>query len=863
MTSAESLDTVPGEILAAVPETIRESLRDELTDITERLGEFWHGGPWHPKDDKYREERGSHSNAHLNKMGAECREHLKERLTGWPALTGWPVGVKSKRIALLLVLWLQCWDLWDAHLIYRTLGIVEEVAGEITEPAESSESWEPAAWRAVGKSISLITADADIFRQIVLSNPAELATQARCGADIAAAVIGRIRPLLVHPDAEGDPLTVRGLRYIERVALESQFFYEFLAAAARALCDFHSWLATAPRLRTGSRAQLREQHAGSDEVAAVNGQNLRKSIDDALDHLRSDPGRLSSVTLSRAEPWEQLLGEIREIAIRGDDAEDASVVFVPRRVSIRYCYPFAVQTEGHTADTNGGTWLDEARKTGQIGEHLEQRLEPLGIKVQNVKPLDPTAFFAAQGSDSGLYGGVHVGLPDITLSTGQADEQTCRCRVWIALSRMGNHCLCVEREDMETPLPHDVYQAVAAGTLYAFGVTTTLADGTSEATTWDNLHSFGRDVIRAAAGADFWRPRPGDDPSANDEYVRGNLHEVLVIRTDAPLTTEPDGVAAKLNSALGGRILVKSVQATPTTIDEWVRYPPATQMRADRGLSAITSLPELGLAGDWCAYTGETTVFGIVAAPSWVSDVYTEAAQFASSWSPLLRLWSERLQDAIEEGSKLAIEERSKEEENERLASELRKIESDLQHIENDLRQIERAVRRHLAQIQGEELCAALSHRRFLDRLLEMAGVPRLQEVLESQLLAAERLMDWWSEDARRKSDEQRRASADQERKSDHRRDKLLGVIALFGICELGGFLDLANGTKWHQSFFGLFTLREGIWEDWLVTILFGVALLVLVIFYFGSFGLNDWLRQKPDRRRSRQAHRSSSPAAP
>ena len=844
MTSAESLDTVPGEILAAVPETIRESLRDELTDITQRLGEFWHGGAWHPEDDKYREERGSHSNAHLNKMGAECREHLKERLTGWPALTGWPVGVKSRRIALLLVLWLQCWDLWDAHLVYRTIGIVEAVAGEIT--GESREDWEPAAWRAVGKAMSLIAADADIFRQIVLSNPAELATQAKRGANTAATVAGEIKSLLDHPDAEGDPLTVRGLRYIELVALESQFFYEFLAAAARALCDFHNWLATAPPLRTGSLAWLPEHPGYSEELSAVNRQRLLDSISDALNQFRSRRRTLSSLTLSRAEPWEQLLGEIVEIATRGGDAEDASVVFVPRRVSIRYCYPFAVRTDGQTPDTDNGTWLDEARNGGGIAKDLNKRLKPLGIKVQDVKPLDPTAFFAAQGSDNGLYGGVHVGLPDITLSTGQPDEQTCRCRVWIALSRMGNHCLCVEREDMETPRPHVVYQAVAAGTLYAFGVTTALADDASEATTWDNLHSFGRDVIRAAAGADFWRPRPGDEPSANDQYVRGNLHEVLVIRTDTPLATEPDGVAAKLNSALGGRILLKSVQATPTTIDEWVRYPPATQMRAYSGLSGITSLPELGLAGDWCAYTGETTVFGIVAAPSWVSDVYTEAAQFASSWSPPLRLWSERLQAAIEVGS-------SKGGENERHAEELR--------------QIEWTVRRHLAQIQGEELCAALSHRRFLDRLLEMAGGPRLQEVLESQLIAAERVMDWWSEDARVTRDEERRASEDarhnhqeEQRKSDQRREKILGVIALFGICELGGFLDLANGTKWHQSFFGLFTLREGIWEDWLVTILFAVAL-VVVIFYFDFFGLNGRLHPKQDDPASRETHASAPPA--
>jgi hypothetical protein len=834
MTSAESLDTVPGEILAAVDnvdKTIAEDLRHELTDITERLGEFWHGGPWHPEDDKYREVRKSHTNAHLKEMGEVCHEGLKNRLTGWSA------ELRSKRVPLLMLLWLQCWDLWDAHLVYRTLGIVEAVAREITEPGESSESWEPAAWRAVGKAISLITADADIYRQIVLSNPAELATQAKRGADTAAAVIGEIGLLLDHPDAEGDLVITRGLRYIERAALESQFFYEFLVAAARALCDFHNWLATPARLRTGSGAQLPERHAGSEEVSAVNGQNLLKSIGDALGQFHSGMGRLSisSVTLSRAEPWEHLLGEIREIAARGD----ASVVFVPRRVSIRYCYPFAVKTDGHTADKNAGTWLDKARKDGCIGKDLKARLEPLGIKVQNIKPLDPTALFAAQGSESGLYGGVHVELPGITLSTGQADEQTCRCRVWIALSRMGNHCLCVEREPMETPLPHVVYQAVAAGTLYAFGVNTTLADDASEATTWDNLHSFGNDVIRAVAGAGFWRTDQGDGSSGNDQYVRGNLHEVLVIRTDTALTTEPDGVAAKLNSAIGGRILLKSVQATPTTNDEWVRYPPATQMRADRGMSGITGLPELGLAGDWCAYTGETTVFGIVAAPSWQSDVYTEAAQFASSWSPLLRLWSERLQAAIEEGSKGEENDRS-----------------------NELRQIEQAVRRHLTQIRGEDLCAARSHRRFLDRLLEMADVPRLQEVLESQLLATERLMDWWSEDARHKRDEQRHTSEEQRQKSDRRREKILGVIALFGICELGGFLDLANGTKWHQGFFGLFTLREGIWEDWLVTILFVVALLVLVVFYFGSFRLHDWLHPKQDDPASRETH-PSAPAAP
>jgi hypothetical protein len=842
MTSAESLDTVPGKILAAVPEAIMEGLRHELTDITKRLGEFWHGGAWHPEDDKFREERRSHTNAHLNEMGVACHEDLRESLTRWPALTGWPVDTKSKRTALLLVLWLECWELWDAHLVYRTLGVVEAVVGEITEPSSdgSPEDWERAAWRAAGKAMSLITADADIFRQIMLSDPVELAAQAKRGVETTMAVIGEINSLLGHPDATGDVLTARGLRYVELVALESQCFYEFLIAAARALCDFHNWLATAPPLRTGSRARLPEQPAYSEDLSTVNRQGLLDSIDDALNQFRSRQGTLSSLTLSRAEPWEQLLGEIREIAARGGDAEDASVVFVPRRVSIRYCYPFAVRTDVHAPDMDKGTWLDEARRDGRIGEDLNKRLQPLGIKVQDVKPLEPTVVFAAQGADSGLYGGVHVELPGITLSTGPSDEQPGRCRVWITLSRMGNHCLCVERETLKTPRPHDVYQAVAAGTLYVFGATATLADDISEATSWDNLHSFGRDVIHAAASADFWPSGQHDGSSDNYPYVRGNLHEVLIVHTDDALATDPDGVARKLNSAVGGRILLKSVQSTPTTIDEWVRYPPAAQVSADSGMTGIVNLPELGLAGDWCTHTGETTVFGIVAAPSWQSDAYMEAAQFASSWSPLLRLWSERLQAAIEAGNN--------EEEN--------------KHRADELHEIERTVRRHLAQIRGEELCSALSHRRFLDRLLEMSSVPRLQEVLESQLLAAERLMDWWNEAARHKRDEQRRTSDDQRQKSDRRREKILGVIALFGICELGGFLDLANGTKWHQSFFGLFTLREGIWEDWLVTILFVVALLVLVVFYFGSFGLNDTLRPKRDNPPSTETH-PSSPAAP
>jgi hypothetical protein len=821
-TSIEQLQTVPDEILGAVPEHIKTEVRQQLADLTERLGERWIGGPWLPHDDGYRNMR-THTQAALDRMGGQARNDLAANLRRWSA------EPDRGRVHLLLYLWQECWQLWDSYLVYRTLHVVETAVGEVTHAVlgASTEDWEPAAWRAAGRAISLITADSDIFRQIALSDSEGLAREARRGVSTTQAVIDEIRAALdyLDRDPDGDVLTARGLRYVEHVALENQFLYEFLARAAKALTDFKAWLAKAPRLCTG---RLAEQTTGGDAPSARARRMLLKSIEDALRQFRSSPGRLNGIILSRAEPWEHLLGEIREI-VREEDQNGNSRVLVPRRFTIRYCYPFAVETDERPSDTDELNSMDSRlRRHHLIMRELSETLkDSLGLEVRDVRPLDPTAFFAARGSENGLYGGLRVDLPDIDLSSGQADGRPARCKVWIVLSRMGNHCLCVEREALETPLPHVVYQAVAAGTPFVFGVTTAPVDSSASEVAWDNLHSFGRDVIRAVASAGFWRPGQADISESKDHYMRGNLHEVLIIWTNAPLAIQSADVAEKLNSALGGRILLKSVQRAATTIDEWVRYPPTAHKRSGGGIAEITTLPELGFAGDWCGHTGESTVFGIVAAPSWLSDVYMEAAQFASSWSPLLRLWNRRLQSAIQGLGRYADSGGGALEETERKAKELR--------------QVEWMVRRHLAQIRAEELCATLAHRRFLDRLLEMSGVARLQEELESQLAAAERLMDWWSEDARRDSEEHQRTS-------DKRRDKLLGVIALFGMFELGTFLSVANGTDWHQSFFGLFTLRQGVWEDWVMVALFVAAL--LVGYYFGFFGLDSWLRRPLNDRR-------------
>ena len=85
------------------------------------------------------------------------------------------------------------------------------------------------------------------------------------------------------------------------------------------------------------------------------------------------------------------------------------------------------------------------------------------------------------------------------------------------------------------------------------------------------------------------------------------------------------------------------------------------------------------------------------------------ATQFAISWLPRLRLWSKTLDELIQTPDSAGQRAERAEE----------------------LRFVEQRVRRHLSQIQSEELCATLAHRRFLDQLLGTAGLDRLQRELE------------------------------------------------------------------------------------------------------------------------------------
>jgi hypothetical protein len=703
--------------------------------------------------------------------------------------------------------------------------------------------------------------------------------------------LAALGPRTGQPGDDSDRIAA-GLREIENLAQQNQIFHTAIAHAADALIEFEKWLAAAPRLGSApSRApasaapgshlapdeplasvdaaigylrhamtSLREviAHVSVREIIATDSlkdllsrealSDLGGLIDqDSLGNLReviaqsslqdliaagslgalaahASIGELTSEevaddqVLSRCEPWERLLIEVRDI-VTAYCADDTGGVFVPRHVSVRYCYSFAIEGSEEALellDRQGkkepGQPFDRLRK--ELSEN--EALGAMGIEVGEVGPLMPTEFFAL---GSGRYGGVRVDLPEIEFGFEpppgiDSHERGGRCKAWIVLSNMGNHCLCIQPKPLHAPAPHLLYRTLHVGTPVALGARVFLAvrpDGTRVG--WDNLQTFSRDVIRAIADMRLWCPDENAPArEAMDRFVRGNLHEIVVVRTDGPLGAYPEEVARTLDRAVGGRILARSVQRTAMTLEEWVRYPPVPRTGSRGLVPVIVDIPDMGLAGDWCIHTGETTVFSIVAAPSWLSEVYVEAAQFASSWSPRLRLWNRRLESTVR-----SLESYTGGQESERFWRTERKQAGRLRHME-------RQVRLQLAQIRTEELTATKAHRGFLDQLLEMAELSRLERELEAWLEAAEKLTDWFNEQARQESD-------DKQQDSDRKRQVLLGIIALFGLFELGTFLGIANGTNFHQRLV-FFTLRPGTWEDWVMLALFVVGIIVGIYFF-------------------------------
>jgi hypothetical protein len=814
--------------------TLRAAVEPLIMSIAGDLGELWSGETSSPLGETGKH---AHTDQELERIEARSYKALEALFLGdhgWLALAAElePANPRAGRLLLLLHLWWECWDIWDRFIPYRTLNLVRRFMRSLlgkehkraAGQGQETDDWYVLALHAVHDAMRLIGFEGEGYKQINLSRAKELAAIASEAIDAVHEInerLPRTQEALARELAGSDreaggaepqsavALAAGAIECLQVICEECEEFYPTIADAAATVEQFERW--TERTTWCGSQKPRADRDSGgSSPPVAV--EELRGRIEHSLGLLdgaiatlgQKDP---NSLTLSRCEPWHRLMVELRELAANSPE------VFVPRRVWVRYCYPFVVD---HGAAANGAEAHQDASD-----DHLDRCLrEELGrllgterVRDAKLEPLALSNFW--QGGGKGIYRGKKVKLPTLRIANGCEDDDNGHYRAWIELTELRDHrnyCLCVERS---TPfayvLPHTLYRALHLGSSCARGTEVSLLASSAGAEaasspTWSDLNLYAFDVVRATVNAirrvaGRTEVEYGDDPSGED-CRRGNVREVLIIQTDAPLATSgPDAAttAERLDELMGGRIL-RTVHRSASTLAEWVRHPTLAEAKQD-SIRETAAIPEIGFRGDWLLHSGDTSVIGIVATPSWLRDEYSEVAQFATSCSPLMTLWSARMSKALDEA---------------------RRPNGGDSGAADELRSLDYEVRRHILTMRSEQLCQSRAHRRFLDLFLELTGVSRLEHDLQEQITAAEGLADWLEERARRHSE--------------RARSVLLFLISLLGVFGVAGFFALANDTR----LFGL-GFRSSV-GDWLTLFAF------LVVIFVGIMVLlrrpNKWLKQ-------------------
>jgi hypothetical protein len=486
---------------------------------------------------------------------------------------------------------------------------------------------------------------------------------------------------------------------------------------------------------------------------------------------RSDSHVWLSDIASRLSPWKSLL---RSLATTYRSREP---MWLPT-VRIRYFYPFTVDTTekriraldpalsrrppGGSKSKVSEMEVAESEPTpGSLAAELRIRLEHLGQSTPEVESLKLSDFWTAAGE--GMFGGKRVQLPALSDRYSRDDDWD----VYVDLSRLGNHCLCIERI-LTNPTPHELYKALRCPADYSWdwdyryeSVPSQPAEqATVEEYRWRSVDDFAHDVILAMA--------QGLDGSDTPTYIKGHFHEMALV----PISVS----AEELNDLYGSELFRTNIHRDAATLEEWLRYP-----MVEKNGSSNVSQAAFGYTENWLSALDDVTIFGLAGNPSWQADSYLEAVQFAVSWRPRLRLWNRKLMQALEEGTG-------------------RKESS-------DLRELEQEVRRSISVAHADELCRLPSDRRYLDSVLESTGITTMEQELERQIHAVQLLIA-----ANEKNNQDIK---------DSRRNFFLGVLALFSVLNLSTVFAVLNAGDNK----GFFTNQSAIiWE-------FVAQIALLVIF--------------------------------
>jgi hypothetical protein len=419
-----------------------------------------------------------------------------------------------------------------------------------------------------------------------------------------------------------------------------------------------------------------------------------------------------------------------------------------RTVKLVYCYPFAVRLDlpdrlALRAD------LRNAARGHPVSRPLRALCAELGELLGSdapVRPLTTNELWAGAGGV--VYNGASIALGQLR-EVGPAGDALDARRTFdsiaaLKLSLLGNHCLCVERT-LDRPAPHDLFRALRAGADYArdleyrFRLDPAGAVPGSTGREWRSVHEFARDAIRVTAEA-LGQP---DDWGCK----RGDVRLIGVFTTDEALGDDVDEIGHALDRDYGGRMLRAHTQRTATALHEWVRYPTSS--------NAILTVPELGYRSDWLAATDDSSLFCVAGQPSWQTDAYIEAGQFAASCSAPLLLWDREAFDALD-----------------RRATTLT-TSDELRHLQLDALEFTTA-------IESDALCWSRAYRRLLDCLLQATRTKAIAGELHARLSAVEL--------ARDKKEHSARA------RSERNRNVLLAFVAAFGVFNLSTHFQLLSG---------------------------------------------------------------------
>jgi hypothetical protein len=450
---------------------------------------------------------------------------------------------------------------------------------------------------------------------------------------------------------------------------------------------------------------------------------------------------------SRLNPWEPLL---RSVAAAYCDSKPMRLP----TVKVRYCFPFAVGAdEDHVNELSsalrrrvpgGGAEgkgraadNDDVFPASRLDAALKDRLQCLDQGTANVKALELTDFWA--GAGEGMFGGNRVELSALSDTHHPGDKWD----AWIDLSRLENHCLCIERT-LNDPTPHELYKALRCPADYSRDIGYRYGWAPRRSEYWRSLDEFAHDVILAVVQGMATKDEP------EPEYIKGHFHIIVLVSADVSVK--------ELNGLYGAEVLRTNVNRDAATLEEWVRYPIAKK----KGKSEVAQ-GNFGYKENWWQVLDDTTIFGIVGNPSWQADSYLEAVQFAASWTPRLLLWNRDLMQKLEQGPR-------------------RKKLPDLRHLEQ-------TVRRSVAAAHAEELCRLRSDRRYLEWMMDAVGTTSIQEDLERRILAMRLLI---TETEKKEQD-----------RLDGRRNFFLGAIALFGVLNLStlfAVLDVGDSSGFFKS---------------------------------------------------------------